>query len=183
MTTKQTYLPIYNFLRRMFERGSNFKMQVFIFIYEEEHVRIFLFYFNKICNRFKFITRFSSFTLHAVNILLWKKIFSLTFSKVITASRPATLIRVFLMVRSRCITKGERVRTLPTSPKVLTSPFCWNCSHQKIEYLHPSPDHRPYVEKKKCIFICFRQIWPKSCLWHEFLVTQSWLIWKSSTEL
>ena len=148
MTMKQTYLPIYNFLRRMFERGSNFKMQVFIFIYEEEHVRIFLFYFNKICNRFKFITRFSSFTLHAVNILLWKKIFSLTFSKVITASRPATLIRVFLMVRSGCITKGERVRTLPTSPKVLTSPFCWNCSHQKIEYLHPSPYHRPYVEKK-----------------------------------
>ena len=183
MTTKQTYLPIYNFLRRMFERGSNFKMQVFIFIYEEEHVRIFLFYFNKICNRFKFITRFSSFTLHAVNILLWKKIFSLTFSKVITASRPATLIRVFLMVRSGCITKGERVRTLPTSPKVLTSPFCWNCSHQKIEYPPSFSWSQTICWKKNAFLIAFRQIWPKSCLWHEYLVTQSWLIWKSSTEL
>ena len=67
---------------------------------------ILLFYLHKICNRFKIVTSFSFLTLHAVNISLLKKILSLTLLKIITVSRPTTLIRVFLMRRSSCSTKG-----------------------------------------------------------------------------
>ena len=42
----------YKLLRKRFERWSNFKFQVFIYINEEDVAIIFLFYFNKICNMF-----------------------------------------------------------------------------------------------------------------------------------
>ena len=45
-------------------------------------------------------------TVHAVNLLLWKKILSFPFFKIITESRPSTLLRVFLMARLGCPTKG-----------------------------------------------------------------------------
>ena len=39
-------------LRRRLRRWSNFEIQFFIYSYEENVARIFLFYFNKICNKF-----------------------------------------------------------------------------------------------------------------------------------
>ena len=42
-------------------------------------------------------TSFSSLILHAVKLLLWKKIVSLTAFDIIALSRPNTLLRVFLM--------------------------------------------------------------------------------------
>ena len=44
-----------------------------------------------------FATSFPSLTLHAVNLLLWRKILSLTLLKIIAVIRPSTLLRVFFM--------------------------------------------------------------------------------------
>ena len=48
----------------------------------------------------EFATFFSSLTLHAINLLLWKKILSLTIFKIITVNRSSFLLRVFLLGRS-----------------------------------------------------------------------------------
>ena len=42
-------MQLYGLLRRL-ERPSNLKTQVFIYNDEEDFAKIFLFYFNKICN-------------------------------------------------------------------------------------------------------------------------------------
>ena len=48
---------------------------------------------------------FSPLTLHAVNLLLSKKILSLTLLKIMTVTRPSTILRVFLMGKLGCPTK------------------------------------------------------------------------------
>ena len=53
-----------------------------------------------------FVTSFPSLTLYAVNLLLLKKIISLTFCKTITVSRTSKILRIFLMGRSEFSTKG-----------------------------------------------------------------------------
>ena len=131
------------------ERYLNFKMQVFIYSYEKHVARSFLFHFNKICNRFKIVTTFSCLTLHAINLLLWKKILSLNLFKIITVGRSTTLIKVLLMGRSGCRTKGRDSKggSLKTQ-KFEISPSVEYHPHQKIEFLCSSPDHRPHIGKK-----------------------------------
>ena len=53
----------------------------------------------------KFDSSFPSLTLHAVSLLLWKKIFLLTLFKIVLVTRPSTLLRVFFMRRTGCLTK------------------------------------------------------------------------------
>ena len=96
-----------------------------------------------------FVTSFPSLTLHAVNLLLWKKIPSLTPFKIITVKGPGTLTRVFLMGRSGCPTMGGNwVGDFPARPKIWTFPFCWISPPLKSQVLCPSSDDRPHIEKK-----------------------------------
>ena len=57
-------------------------------------------------NTIKHFASFPSLTLHTVNLLLWKKMLSLTLFKIITVSRPSTLFKVLLMGRSGFPFKG-----------------------------------------------------------------------------
>ena len=114
-----------------------------------------------------FVTYFSSLILHPVNVLLWKKILSLTLFKVITVSIPSTLIRIFFMERSGCPTKGRNwVEDFRASPKMWTFPFCWISPPLKNWDPCPSPDHRPHIEKKVSL-IAFRQVLAK--LWKDMM--------------
>ena len=129
-----------------------------------------------------FVTSFPSLTLHAVNLLLWKKIPSLTPFKIITVKGPGTLTRVFLVGRSGCPTMGGNwVGDFPARPKIWTFPFCWISPPLKSRVLCPSSDDRPHIEKKISlikqivtkIFACgmhfqlhnlnlFEKVWTKS---------------------
>ena len=123
-------------------------MQIFIDSYEEDVARIVLFYFNKICTRLKFDTSFSSLILHAVNLLLWHKILLLTLFRIIAVKRPTTFVRVFLMGRPECFTKGGKWQGVSLQfQKFELSPFLGYCPQQKIEFPYPSPDHRPHIGK------------------------------------
>ena len=69
---------------------------------------------------------FKSLTIHAVNLLPWKKIPSFTLFKILTVTRPSTLLRILLMGRSECPTKrGELGGGLSVSPEISTFPFYW----------------------------------------------------------
>ena len=98
-----------------------------------------------------FATSFSSLTLDAINLLLWKKILSLTLFKISTVSRPSTLLRVFDMGRLVCPAKrecGSHCGGLPANPKVLTFSFSWISRWPKIKSPCPSLDHRPHIGEK-----------------------------------
>ena len=112
-----------------------------------------------ICNRFKFVTSFSSLTLHVVNLLLWKKLLSLTLSKIITVSIPLTLTRAFLMGRSGCPTEGGNRGGSPWKSKILNFPLLLVSFSPKIEFTVPLliTDH---ILGKKVSLIAFRQILP-----------------------
>ena len=58
------------------------------------YLHLFLYRLNTIKD---FASSFPSLTLHAVNLLLWRKIISLTLFKFITIIRPSTLLRVLYM--------------------------------------------------------------------------------------
>ena len=114
----------------------------------------------------EFATFIPSLILHAVNMLLWKKILSLTLFKIITASRPSTLLKVFLMGKSGCPNnRGNRGGELPLPAK-------------KFELL---PSVRYTLTKKSPI--AFRQVLPKffpaTCIFSYTIITYS----KSSLEL
>ena len=114
----------------------------------------------------EFATFIPSLILHAVNLLLWKKILSLTLFKIITASRPSTLLKVFLMGKSGCPNnRGNRGGELPLPAK-------------KFELL---PSVRYTLTKKSPI--AFRQVLPKffpaTCIFSYTIITYS----KSSLEL
>ena len=122
-------------------------------------------------------TSFSSLILHAANLLLWKKIFSLTYFENITVSRPITLLTVFFMGRLGSSTKGAR-RGLPASPKVWTFLFCWISPPPNKWFPLVSPlitDHM--LEKLLDKF--YQKFWLQRIFW----VTQSWLILKSLLEI
>ena len=110
----------------------------------------------------KYVVGLNLSPFHAVNLLIWKKILSLTLFKIITVSRPTTLIRVFLMRRSGCPTKGGNLGGLFASPKVRTCPFRWISPPPKIRapssFLFSS--QIIYWEKKVSL-LAFRQILPK----------------------
>ena len=86
----------------------------------------------------EFSTSFLSLILHTVNLLIRKKILSLTLSKIIAVSRSSTLLRFSIMGRSECPTKeGYLGVGLPASRKVWTFPLCWISPHQNTESLWP----------------------------------------------
>ena len=157
------------------ESWSNFQIQVFIYSFEEEVARIVFIYFNKIYNRFKFLTSFSSLTLHAVNILLWKKILSLT---LFTLSHQPTLSGFSLWrdqhVPPREGTSGQS----PCKSKSLNFPLLLDITPIKKSSSPVSLMITDHILGKKVSPIAFRQILPK--ILHS--VTQSWLIWKSPME-
>ena len=108
-----------------------------------------------------FATPFLSLTSHTINLLLWKKIVSLTLFKIITVITSSTLIRVFFVGGSGYETEGRGLGTaLPThsqnfepsppfllyifQPKIECSPF-----HPFLHVsTHPSFDCRPLIEEK-----------------------------------
>ena len=117
-------------------------MQVFIYCYEEDVAGIFFIYFNKLCNRFKFVTSFWSLTLLAANRLLWKKI---------------------LIVRDEEIKLSHQERELgglPAYPKVLTFPFCWILPPPKNLVLPPFSSIQTTYWEEKVSLIVFRQFLP-----------------------
>ena len=108
----------------------------------------------------EFATSLLSLNLHAVITLIWKKILSHTLFKFITISRSSTLLRVFLMGRSGCPTKGGNLARLLASQKVWTFPFC--CISTPLKNWVPlSPDHTQYIGKKVSL-TAFRQILSKT---------------------
>ena len=116
----------------------------------------------------EFATSFSSLTLHAVNLLLWKKTLSITLFKTITISRSSILLRVFLMGIPGCPAKGGNCGVSPWKPKNLNFPL-WS----------PPPknwvlNHRPHIGKKG-ISNSFRQILlkilPPACIFSHTIMT------------
>ena len=105
----------------------------------------------------EFSTSFSSLTLYAVNLLLWKKIISLTLFKTITISRPSTL-QNFPYGEIKKSYQGKEIRGGGPHArlKVWTLPACWISLPVPL----PSADHRPHIGKK-VFLIAFRQILPK----------------------
>ena len=109
--------------------------------------------------------------LHAVNLLIWKKILSLTLFKIITVNGSSTLLRVFLMGRSGCPTKGGNLGGLPASQKVWTFPLCWISPPLK----NWVPQITDYILGKKVLVIAFRQILskilPEACIFSNTIMT------------
>ena len=130
----------------------------------------------------EFATSFLSLKLHAVNILIWKKIPSLALFKIITASKSSTLLRIVLMRRSGCPTKGGNLGGLPASQKFWTFPFCWMPPQPK-KMSPPVPWSHSIYWKKRYLQQLLDKFYQTFCLRHAFSVTQLWLIWKSSLEL
>ena len=129
----------------------------------------------------EFATSFSSLTLHAVNLLLWKKILSLTLFKIVIESRPSTLLRVFLMGRLGCLTKGGNWWwvSLQTQKFELSASVGYH-THLKLT-LPVRPLMADHTLEK--IASLLDKCYQKFCLRRIFSATQSWLIWKSSLKL
>ena len=120
----------------------------------------------------EFATSLLSLNLYAVIILIWKKILSLSLLKFITVSRSSTLLRVFLMGRSGCPSKGGNLAGLLASQKVWTFPFCWISPLLK-NWVPLSPYHSQYIGKKS--LTAFRQILsktlPEACILSNAIMT------------
>ena len=129
----------------------------------------------------KFATSFLFLNLHAVIILIWKKILSLTLFKIITVSRSSTLLRVFLMGRSGCPTKRGNLGGLSGSQKVWTFSFCWVSPPPK-KLSHPVPRSHSIYWKERVSLTAFREILSK-VLPEAFFSATIWLTWKTSLEL
>ena len=74
---------------------------------------------------------FSSLNLHAENLFLRKKILSLSLFKITTLSRPSSLLRVFLVGRLKCLTKGSEMGGSPCNRKSLNFPLLLNITPTK----------------------------------------------------
>ena len=97
----------------------------------------------------EFASFFSPLTLHAVNLLLSKKILPLTLLKIMTVSRPSTILRVFLMGKLGCPTKEGNWGVFLKVQKFKFSPSVGYHPYQKTESPCPSSDHRPHICWKK----------------------------------
>ena len=103
--------------------------------------------------------------------MTWKKILSFTLFKIITVSASSTLLRVILMGRSGCPTKGGNLGGSPWKPKSLNFPLLLDITPtKKIE----SPwSQTTYWEKVS--LITFRQILPKilpeACIFSNIVMT------------
>ena len=100
--------------------------------------------FSRLSTIKEFVTSFSSLTLHAIDLLLWKKILSFTLSKIVTVSRQSILLRFFFLERLGCSTNWT------------LSFFCISPPPKNWFPLSVS-DHKPYVGKK-VFLIALRQI-------------------------
>ena len=101
--------------------------------------------------------------MHAITLLLWKKILSLFLFKVITLNRPSTLFRIVFMERSGCLTKWV-IRGFPLQATLNFLFLLDTTLHQNIESHCPSPNQRTHIEKK-VLRIAFRKTLPKILLW------------------
>ena len=107
--------------------------------------------------------------------MIWKKILplSLTF-KIIKVSGSSIFLRVLLMGRSGCPTKGWNLGGLPASQKVRTSSYVWYHPHQKIE----SPC--PLITDHTLSLIAFRQILskmlPEACIFSNTIMNLKRLV-------
>ena len=126
----------------------------------------------------EFANPFLSLNLHAVNILIWKKVLSLTLFKIITVSRSSTLLRVFLMGVSGCPTKGGNLGVFQQARKFELSNSVGYYPHQKIKF--SCPLIILHILKKRYLLQILDKFYQNFLLRHAFSVTQSWLIWKSS---
>ena len=115
----------------------------------------------------EFATSFLSLVLHAVNLLIWKKILSLILFKIMTVYRLNTLLRVLLMGRSGCQDVPLREGKFsfffgggsPYKPKSLNFALLWDITPTKI--YPPCPLITDYILGKKVSLIAFREILPK----------------------
>ena len=129
----------------------------------------------------EFATSFLSLNLHAVSILIWKKMLSLTLFKIITVSWSGTLLRVFLMA-DQVVPLKEVICGVPQQAKKFElSPTVGYHFHRKLSDSVPW-SHSIYW-KNRYLLQLWDKFYQKFCLRHAFSVTQSWLIWKSSSEL
>ena len=130
-------------------------------------------FFSRLSVVKEFATYFLSLHLYSVNILIWKKIISFTFFKIITVSSSSTLLRVFLMGISGSPTKGGNLGGPPASQKVWTSPICWISPPSKN--LLPCPLITLHILGKKGTLTTFIQIlWkilPETCIFSNTLMT------------
>ena len=131
----------------------------------------------------EFATSFLSLNLHAVNILIWKKIPSLTLFKIITVSRSSTLLRVFMIGKLGCPTKGGKLWAVPESQNVWNFPFCWISLPPKTLSPFVPWSNSVYWGKKSYLQQLLDKFYETFCLRHVFWVKQSWLTWKISLEL
>ena len=131
----------YHLLRRKLDRWPNFKCRFPFTVMRKMLLEL--------CNRFKFVTSLSSLTLHTVNLLLWKKILSLTLFKIIAVSRTTTLIRIFLKERSDIPLREGTGRGSPCKVcmQELSSSVGYH-PHQKSRFLSLSWPQTTYWEKK-----------------------------------
>ena len=114
---------------------------------------------------------FLSLTLHVANLLFWTKMFSHTLFKIITVSRPSTLLRMFLMGSQDFPLQGG-LGGSELKPKIFNLPLLLNVSSYQTKLSPPifiyissslSFEHRPDIGKKVSLR-AFRQILPKSLL-------------------
>ena len=115
-----------------------------------------------------FVSAFSYLTLHAVNLSLGKKTLPLTLFKIITVSRPSTMLKVFFMGRLGCPTKrGNSVEELlRTSQKGLNSPLLLD--------RHSTKKLSPFVPlKANNLEYLLDKFYQTFCLRRAFSVTQS----------
>ena len=102
----------------------------------------------------EFATSFLSLVLHAVNLLIWKKILSLILFKIMTVYRLNTLLRVLLMGRSGCQDVPLREGKIfffwrGVSVQAKKFELCPSVGYHPYENLSPmSPDHRLHIGKK-----------------------------------
>ena len=105
--------------------------------------------------------------------MIWKKILSLTLFKIITVSESSTLLRVFLMGRSGCPTKGENLVGLPVRQKIWAFILCFISSPLKNEPFCPLITD--YILEKRVSLIAFRNILSKfffeACIFSNTIVT------------
>ena len=111
---------------------------------------------------------FLIFNLTCCKFVALKEIISITLFKIITVSKPSTLLRVFLMGRSWCPTKERNwVGDLPASPEMWTYSFFWISPPLK-NWFPPSLSWSQITYWKKVSLIAFRQIlpkvWPMTCI-------------------
>ena len=119
------------------------------------------FEFKLISSEFNIVfdTSFSSLILHAVNLLLWKKILSLTLLRIITVYTDQAPFSEFSLLRDQDVALRERILgkmggeggILPARPQVWTLPFCWISPTPKNWVLLFLPWLQTKHWKKRCL--------------------------------